>query len=189
MRVTNPYRINTLPERKKLPDTPAAKLVLQCEFGMASAAEETKLVKTGASSTCVRLVLFSPSTKTGGLAHFDLKTEVNPSFRAVIMPELLRRGCQKFQARLIGGLAGQSGKLVRNLMNAVKGRGIKLIGVDLYEPHGYPGLILDTENGELFDLQSPLLPFEAEEIRRNEEALLYLVANQKQRMIRLVGSI
>ena len=162
-------------------------MVFQCEFGMASAAEETRLVKTGVFNTCVVLTLFSPSTGTGGLAHFDLKTEVNPSFRTVIMPELLRRGCQKVQARLIGGLAGSSGKLVRDLMNAVKGRGIKILGVDLYEPHGYPGLILNTENGELFDLQPPLLPFDVEEMRRNEQALLYLAANPKQRLIHLVG--
>jgi hypothetical protein len=187
MRVSDPYRINTLPPRRSRPDTRAAKMVFQCEFGVTSAAEETKLIKTGVFNTCVVAAFFSSSCLVAGLAHFDVRTEVGRSFREVIMSEFSKRRCGEFRVRLLGGLARSSEGLVHKIRDALKGRRIRIDGVDLYNPKGYAGLLLDAESGELFDVQSPLLPFDTEEIRRNEEAQLYLAANPEQRMIRLVG--
>lgn len=179
--------INTMGVRPKLPDTRKAKLVCQAEFAITSANSKLKLIKTTGFGECVILSLISPSKRTGGLVHFDIRTLVKSSFEAVILPEFYKRGCRDLRAQIVGGLPTEaSTRLVREIRDALFENKIRITGIDINNPIRSPGLILNTVDLKLYDIAKPLLPEDAETLRRYEAASWYIVKNPTERLIRLV---
>lgn len=178
--------INTMGIRRKVPDTRKAKLVCQAEFAVTSAASQPNKVKTTGYGQCIIVSLISPSKKVGGLAHFDIKTEVTLSFEEVILPEFSKWGCHDLQAQMVGGLDDEeSRELARKIRSTLKNKGIKITGMDLNNPDRTPGLLLDMGKMELCDVIK-LLPLTEKEKRHWEETLKYLINNPESRIIRLV---
>ena len=179
--------MTNLPKRQKVPDTRHAKLVLQAEFGIVSAGEQPRLIKTMGYGECVVLALMEPSRNVGGLAHFDIKTLVKDSIDRVILPEFTQRGCRSLRAQLIGGMAsaGSIG-LARAIKDVMNNNRIKIQGIEINGPDRPAGLLLDPLNSRLYDIERPLVPDDPIISQRREDALKYIMANPQQRLLRLV---
>jgi hypothetical protein len=180
-------RIKNLPPRRILRDTGNAKLVLQCEFAISSGKEEKYLIKTAGFNSCLVLTLYSTSKKIGGLAHIDLQTDVPLSLQQVILPEFKKRDGGALKACLVGGLEGQSDGLVKLVRDYLKAQGINIAGIDVLNPAGHPGLIINARTGRLFDPERSDFKSDAEILLRFESALRYLVDTPAPRLIRQVG--
>ncbi len=180
-------RINTLPARRARASNQAGKMVLQCEFAIASARDKKHMVETSAFNTCVVLSLFSAANQVGGMAHFDLNTDVRRSLQDVIIPEFRKRECRDLKASIVGGMQGHSDQLVRAVRDSLKSCGASIAGFDIFDPAGYPGLIMSARSGRLYDPASSLVRPEEEMLPRLESAMQYLIYAPVPRLIRLVG--
>ena len=180
-------RINTLPPRRIIRNTDNSKLVLQCEFAITAGKEKEYLIKTPGFNSCLVLTLYSSEKKVGGMAHFDVETEVPRSLREVVLPEFRKRDCRGLKACLVGGVEGHSGDLIRAVRDSLKGSQIGIAGMDIFDSFGYPGLILSARTGRLFDPDTTDIKSDAETLFRFESALRYLVDTPAPRLIRLVG--
>jgi len=176
-----------LPPRRSMRNPDTAKLVLQCEFALASAKEKEHLVQTTGFNSCLVLSLFSASKKVGGLAHFDVQTEVWRSLHEVILPEFRKRDCGGLRASLVGGGLGYSEDLVRAVRDNLKSSAIGIAGMDIFEPDGYPGLILNARTGRLFNPGRSEVGLDLALLPRFGSALRYLADTPAPRLIRLVG--
>lgn len=150
-----PNGINNLPPRKQKPWGTKGKWVLQGEFGISSASDRPSSLKTSPFNTCVVLILYAPHQKVGGLAHFDLKTIVVPSLSDIILPEFAKRGCPRLEAFLLGGSLKTSKNLACEIKGFLQNKGIKIRGMDLFNPQGYSGVIFDPRDKSLYDLGDP----------------------------------
>lgn len=176
-----------MPIRRSIRNTDNAKLVLQCEFAITAAKEMDFLVKTPGFNSCLVLTLFSAEKKVGGLAHFDVQTEVRPSLQEVILPEFVKRDCRGLRACLVGGVESYSDGLIREVRDNLKNSGISIAGMDIFKPNGYRGLVISARTGRLYDPGQRGFDSDGRAMFRFESELRYLVDTPAPRLIRLVG--
>ncbi len=186
MRIVLPNNINTLGVRPKIPDTRKAKLVCQGEFAITRASSQRRSIKTFGYGECIIIDLVSPLRRTVGLAHFDINTLVKASFEKIILPEFYKFDCTDLQARIVGGNGGEtSQKLATKIRDACLANKIKIIGTDVNNPKGSPGLMIDAETLDLYDIRVPRQRDE----KRIETAMRYIMHNPNGRLIRLVEEL
>ena len=180
----NKGKLRLLPlavNRRLMADRTDALLVCQREFGLVRA---PSFIKTVGFNSCVITTFFDPVTKTAGIAHFDIETDVAGSFEQVVVPAFKSSGIslQRIRVRIAGGEAAISDKLRREIRDQLQkpGQKMKIIEIDLF-PGARKGLIINVNTGEICELTQSVgfIP------ERFEEALKYLLAGK--RLLRNVG--
>lgn len=156
-------------------DDGKAFLVCQREFALVRAPQ---MVRTTGFNSCVNVTFVSLKEKIGGLAHFDVNTNVWRSFDEVILPAFKRLGIStgKTQVRIVAGRFESSQLLCQNLRDVLhrSGRRFDLRDISYISESGSEGLILDIGSGQLFDRKKPGVMSERD-LSRWEAMMEYLI--------------
>lgn len=160
--------------RRMLPVRSDSLLICQREFGLVKA---PNLVRTVGFNSCIVAAFFDPANKVGGIAHFDLGTNVAASFERIIVPAFGRLdiGMKTVKVRLFGGIFEECDDLRLQVRDQADKFEMKIAGLG---SESKPGILLDASTGGFYDL-SPQLPgnqADQRTLNRLEEAMLYLIS-------------
>jgi len=153
-----PAGTETTNTREYIQEPATGILIDAYEFAITSASSE-RFIKTGGVCDCIVLTLYSPSKKTGVMAHVPRRVlPDDPSLATSmqrIMQELSRYGIDAnnndLQARLVGGWPGLSAGLYEQLGQQMKQYGLAVVENSTMVP-AVQHLVFDTSNGLLYDV-------------------------------------
>ncbi|MFH1387242.1 MAG: hypothetical protein ABIH50_06220 [bacterium] len=146
----------TKQERATIDDIPGAIEVGQKEFALTRPGEgRSPYLETFGINTCIALVLYDSTTKTGMLAHIDATTTIN-SYKDMLY-HLKRVGVKKnnLRASIVGGQTGKSEELLQNIHNFLKDNMIPVVEEDVLGGNNR-SIILDTRNGSISNYQETI---------------------------------
>lgn len=138
-----------------LPKIEVSQIVLQSTYSIAGGDTGKRFLETSGAGPCVVATLYDPATKTGMMVHFDSRSNVAAALKE--MKKQLNGDSNIWQMRIIGGYKSDSSSIniieeIRNTANISK---IPIIEEDILEDGSVRkdvNIVLDTENGYLFDL-------------------------------------
>ncbi len=156
-RSTREFLDKTLPqlEKRNVPRTGRLLpsdyvMVSQRHVGYAMRGSSLEKVLTFGAGPCVILTLYDRETGVGALTHLDAGSEVTEGVRGILRQ--IEAKPENIEARIIGGLEGQSEELVYDIYIALERANVSIVEADVLARDGSKAVILDAKDGRVYDL-------------------------------------
>lgn len=125
--------------------------VAQNKFSLAGPGLGKRYIETVGAGPCVAVSVYDPDTHRAAMAHFQAESDVATALRDMST----RVGGKKLEIRIVGGQTHDSKLLVASILKEVNKYGEVVEKDILGGGDKSRSVVLDTINGELYDLVNP----------------------------------
>lgn len=133
-----------------------------------------RYIETFFVQSCVAVSIWDPETKVGGIAHLPPWTDAKKAIDRII--ERVQESHWDWpgvgwrpEARIVGGWRYCSEKIILDILEALEDHNIRVVEKDILHPEGtVKNIVLDTQTGELYDVDGEKFELSIEEEKEIE---------------------